>query len=428
MTVIDTVVIGAGHAGLAVSRLLTAARRDHVVLERGRVGERWRSARWDSLHLLTPNWMTRLPGQPFDGPDPDSFMSAGRLVGHLERYAASFDAPVVNGVEVLDLSAARAGGYLVTTDAGTWRASCVVIATGPHAVPRLPAGLEVPARPDVPVLSAGDYRNPAQLGPGGVLIVGASSSGVQIADELNRSGREVVLAVGRHTRLPRTYRGMDIFWWLERTGRLGRTIDDVRDPAAARREPSLQLIGRPSRDDVESDAVDLVALQTRGVRLAGRFLELAAGRARFQPDLTVTAAAADRTMQRVLDRVDDHIRVAGLAGEVLAVRRPTPLRAPAPLRSLHLARAGITTVLVATGYRPQQPWLRLPITDADGTIRQRRGVTPAPGVYVVGQRFQHRRDSGFIGGARHDARAIVHHMTTGCAPESDDQRHEEPAA
>src|SRR3954462_13552757 len=263
-TTVDTVVIGAGHAGLAVSRLLSAAGRDHVVLDRGRVGERWRSERWDSLHLLTPSWMMRLPGWSYQGTDPDGYLSAGAFVDHLEAYAASFGAPLQGGTTVEQVRFSGRGGvrYAVATDRGTWHADNVVVATGPHGTSRVPAGL-----PRDAVFTSSSYRNPEQLPDGGVLVVGASSSGVQIADELNRAGRDVVLAAGRHTRVPRTYRGLDIFWWLQATGRLARTIDEMPDAVTARWEPSLQLMGRADQDTARD--VDLPALQSRGVVLAG---------------------------------------------------------------------------------------------------------------------------------------------------------------
>jgi putative flavoprotein involved in K+ transport len=407
---IDTVVIGAGHAGLAVSALLSVAGREHVVLERGRLAERWRTERWDSLHLLTPNWMTRLPGWLYTGPHQDGYMSAGELVGHLERYARSFDAPVETGTTVTAVSEAPSG-YQVLTDRGGWRTRHVVVATGPWGEPLIPAGL-ARRHTDICVTTANRYRNPDGLPPGGVLVVGASSSGVQIADELNRAGRDVVLAVGRHTRMPRRYRGMDIFWWLERTGRLARTVDEVTDPAAARREPSLQLVGRNEPEHVGTN-LDLVSLEARGVRLVGRLSSVAGHRATFRGDLLDQMAAAEDRMHRFLDAVDDHIRATGLTREVTAADRPGPapvIRAP---HTLDLRREGIGTVLAASGYRPDHSWLRLPITAPDGTIHQRCGVTGAPGVYVVGQRFQHRRDSGFIDGARHDARMVVAHLTSG---------------
>ena len=418
MQTIDTGVIGAGHAGLAVSRLLTDVGRDHVVLDRGRVGERWRTQRWDSLRLLTPNWMTRLPGWQHGGSDPDRFMSAGGFVRYLERYAESFGSPIVGGTTVRELGQGASGGYRVVTDCGAWRARHVVIATGPHGVPHVPAGLDA-----AEVLTANRYRNPAQLRPGGVLVVGASSSGVQIADELNRAGREVALSAGRHTRMPRNYRGMDIFWWLQATGRLARTIHEVPDPSAARREPSMQLVGRAPEHDV-----DLVALQARGVRLLGRFDGMQGSRARFRPDLAQNVAVAEKRMHRLLDAVDEYVARTGLTDEVLPAHRPGRLDLPAPTGSVNLSREGIGTVLVAAGYRPDYPWLRLPITDPDGSIRQHQGVTLAPRVYVVGQRFQHRRDSGFIDGARHDARTVVRHLLTGSTAIASGERSEETAA
>ncbi|TWD82172.1 putative flavoprotein involved in K+ transport [Kribbella amoyensis] len=404
---IDTVVVGAGHAGLAVSRLLGLAGRDHVVLDRGRIGERWRTERWDSLRLLSPNWLTRLPGWPYGGADPDGFMTAARFVRHLERYATSFDAPVLGGTTVRELRA-FGDGYLLITDRGTWRAANVVIATGPHAVPVVPAGL---AATGLEVVTANRYRNPGQLAPGGVLVVGASSSGVQLADELNRAGRDVVLAVGRHTRLPRRYRGMDIFRWLDITGKLARTIDEVPDPVAARHEPSMQLVGT---DSAPRD-LDLVTLQDQGVRLVGHFARLEGTRARFRPDLAEQAAVADKRLTHLLDSIDWYAAWTGLGTEILPITRPRRLDVPAPVERLDLAREGIGTVLVATGYRPDTRWIRLPITGPDGAVRQRRGVTPAPGVYVVGQRFQYRRDSAFIDGARYDAADVVRHLTGSAA-------------
>ncbi len=402
-TTVDTVVIGAGHAGLAVSRLLTDAGAHHVVLERGDVGERWRRESWDTLHLLTPSWMMRLPGWSYEGPDPDGYLAAGELVDHLQRYADSFGAPVVAGTTVEQVRFSGRGGarYAVATDRGTWYADNIVIATGPHGTPHLPAGLR---RSEV--VTSTDYRNPAQLSGGGVLVVGASSSGVQIADELSRSGRDVVLAVGRHTRMPRRYRGVDTYWWLECTGRLAKTIDQVPDPLAARREPSLQLVGRMDPERSAPD-LDLSVLRSRGVRVAGRLLALEGGVAELGDDLPANVAGSDRTMHRFLDRVDTFVERAGLSREVWPDDRPVPIdTAGAPSR-INLRAEGIETVIVASGFRPHHPWLQLPITEQDGSIRQYRGVTPAPGVFTVGQRFQHRRDSGLIDGARHDARMVV---------------------
>jgi putative flavoprotein involved in K+ transport len=407
MPTTDTVVIGAGHAGLAVSRLLTEAGRDHVVLDRGQVAERWRSERWDSLHLLTPNWMTRLPGWRYPGRDSEGYMAVGELVAHLERYAESFEAPVRTGTTVLSVTTTGTR-YRVVTDQGTWTSRHVVVATGPWGTPRVPEGVD-PVTSGLHLTTASRYRNPQALPDGGVLVVGASSSGVQIADELARAGRRVVLATGRHTRMPRRYRGMDIFWWLERTGRLARTIDEVSNRAAARNEPSLQLVGH-NEPDRYVENLDLVELASRGVRVTGRLRELRDGVASFQDNLVASVAESDMRMHRFLDAVDEYVDRSGLGSEVWAPVRPRPFITDAVPARLNLAAEGVGTVLLATGYRPHHPWLQVPVTSSDGSIRQHRGITSAPGLYVVGQRFQHRRDSGFLDGARHDAESVVAHL------------------
>jgi len=231
---------------------------------------------------------------------------------------------------------------------------------------------------------------------------------MQIADELIRAGREVVLAVGRHARMPRRYRGMDSFWWLEATGRLARTINEVPNIAAARRETSLQLVGR-AEPQLRGCDLDLGALQARGVRLLGRFEDVLGTVASFRSDLRDQVAEADKRMHRFLDAVDRYIDQAGLSREVLPPVRPGRIHVTDPVTRLDLAGEHLQTVVVAAGYRPH-PWLHVPVLESDGSIRQQRGVTAAPGLYVVGQYFQHRRDSSFIDGARHDARYVVDHL------------------
>ncbi len=404
---IDTVVIGAGHAGLATSRALRDIGCEHVVLERGDIAEAWRRERWDSLRLLTPAWMNELPGMAGDS-DPDAFLTAATFADQLEAYAATVQAPVLPHTSVLSVhpfAGSRSYRYRVMTDGGAWLARNVIIAAGPGSVPVLPEPVGA-LSPAVHVLASSAYRNPHALPAGGVLVVGASSSGVQIADELARSGRRVLIAVGGHTRIPRRYRGMDIYWWLQRTGRLSRRIDDVADPVAARRESSLQLIGRyPTR------SVDLPAMRDRGVELLGRWIGADSHRALFADDLTATSAVAERRLRRVLAGIDRHIDASGLTREVLPPDPPAGFVPPPSRLMVDLRAEGVTTVVLATGYRTHVPWLRVPVLDREGRIRQHHGVTPVAGLYTVGQRFQTRRSSGLIAGAQHDVAEVIAHLS-----------------
>jgi putative flavoprotein involved in K+ transport len=399
----DTVIIGAGHAGLAMSRCLADRDVRHVVMDRGCVGERWRTARWDSFRLLTPNWLSRLPGWRYTGPEPDGFMCAGEFVGYLRDYASSFDAPVRPHTLVTRVERAGAGFAVHTGDA-VWSARSVVIATGYHSrakVPELATGLA----PEVAQLTAAGYRSPSSLPDGGVLVVGCSASGVQIAHELARAGRRVVLAAGGHTRLPRRYRGRDILWWLDRIGSLDRTIDQVPDPASARAEPSLQLAG--TRD---GRGLDLDVLRRAGVRPVGRLRALDGATARFADDLRDTVDAAQQRLNRLLAEIDTYAAAApGTAAG--PPDRPPVITVPASPSRMNLRRAGISAVVWATGYRPWYPWLKVPVLDAGGRIRHRRGVTEAPGLYAIGLRFQYRRNSTFVDGARHDAAFLADQIT-----------------
>ncbi len=404
MPTIDTLIIGGGQAGLATSRWLSAHGLDHVVLERGRVGERWRSEVWDSLHLLTPNWSNHLPGWACAPHDPHGFLPAARFAEHLADYARSFDAPVQGSCRVERLRLAAGGGFEIVTDGDTWHAERVVLATGwcdEPAVPALATGID----PDVLQLAPRDYRNPQSLPDGGVLVVGASATGVQLADELRAAGRDVTIAVGRHSRLPRSYRGMDIFWWLDRLGTLDRTLDDLPDRHAARTEPSLQLVGR-----ADGRSLDLATLQAAGVRLAGRLVGTEGHRLRFADDLSATVCAADVRMQRVIDSIDAYIDRHGLAAEMLEPESFPTAEVEGPFERLDLRAENIGTVVWATGHRRPYRWLQIPVLDEYGEIRQRQGVTPVPGLYVVGQRFQHWRRSNFIGGVGRDAALVARHI------------------
>jgi putative flavoprotein involved in K+ transport len=400
----ETVIIGAGHAGLAMSRCLADRDVRHVVLDRGRVGERWRAARWDSFRLLTPNWLSRLPGWRYTGPEPDGFMSADEFAGYLSDYARSFDAPVRPQTPVIRVE--RAGsGFAVHTDDAVWTARSVVIATGYHSrakVPEFATGLAC----EVAQVTPAGYRSPSSLPDGGVLVVGGSASGVQIAHELASVGRRVILAAGGHTRLPRRYRGRDILWWLDRIGALDRTIDQVPDPARARAEPSLQLAGTSDRRGLDLDV--LLRLEVRPV---GRLRALDGTTAEFADDLRDTVETAQLRLNRLLAEIDRY--VAAVPGAALGPPDPPPVIAvPAGPSRLDLRRAGISAVVWATGFRPWYPWLKVPVLDAGGRIRHGRGVTDVPGLYAIGLRFQHRRSSTFVDGARHDAAYLADQITT----------------
>jgi putative flavoprotein involved in K+ transport len=401
----DAVIIGGGQAGLAMSRWLAQLGIDHVVLERGRVAERWRSESWDALRLLSPNWQTRLPGYQYSGPDPDGYMTAAEVVDYLQGYARAIEAPVLEDTTVTDLRAAG-GGYHVTTSRDSWSAPTVVIATG-HCetpfVPPLAGGLS----PRIAQVLPTRYRNPQQLPDGGVLVVGASSTGVQLADEIHASGRPVTLAVGRHTRLPRSYRGRDILWWLDAMGVFDETSRAVRDLDAARRQPSLQLVGRPDRA-----TLDLRVLQARGVRLAGRLAAVDGSRARFADDLVASTAAADARLARVLQRVDAFVEQSGHAADPAEPFEPFLWPRPAP-ETIDLQAEGIRSVVWATGFTRRYPWLQVPVLDAGGEIRHDGGVTAAPGLYVIGLYFMRRRKSSFIDGVGEDARELAGLLAAG---------------
>lgn len=393
------IVIGAGHAGLAMSRCLAERSIDHVVLERGEVANSWKTERWDSLRLLTPNWQSRLPGWSYRGQDPDGYMSMPEVVNYLERYSQSFGAPVETETTVRSV-AAVGGGYRVVTDRGTWVAPNVIVATG-HCgrplVPELGRSLNGGVVQMVPTA----YRNPAQLPAGGVLIVGASATGIQLADEIQRSGRQVTLAVGRHIRLPRRYRGRDIMWWLDTVGILDETVDDVFSVESSRSQPSLQLVGRP-----DHSSLDLAVLQRGGVRLVGRAVGAAGTTVRLADDLRASTSAADFRLAQLLARIDSFIADAGLEGDMPAAEPIEPVRPASGVTELDLAAVGIGTVIWATGFARSYEWLKVPVLDERGEIIHRGGVTPAPGLYVLGLALLRRRKSTFIDGVGDDAAEI----------------------
>jgi len=404
MSAIDTIIIGAGQAGLALSRLLTAAGHDHVVIERGRVGERWRSERWDSLALLTPNWANRLPNDDAP-PDPDGYASGDEFVSTLERYARSFGAPVRERTTVTAVER-DARGLSVRTTGGDWRARNVVVASGECAVPAVPWFATSAPEPIVQ-LHASRYRAPAALPRGGVLIVGGGPSGHQIADELARAGRRVVFSVGRHARIVRRYRGRDIWAWLDALGDLSRSVDDRPPPDRPR--PALPLDGREG-----GRTVDLGVLAAAGVRSAGRLEGFAGGHALFGSGLAADIAGADESLYRLLARIDDHIATRPDAHAFPPPERIPPTPAAAPLRALDLAAEGISTIVWATGYRRHFPWLQIPeVIGDDGAIRHDRGRTAVAGLYVLGMRWQSRMISHQIGGVGADAAFLADAIARG---------------
>ena len=408
MRTITTVVIGAGHAGLAMSRCLSERGIDHVVLERGEVANSWRTERWDSLRLLTPNWQSRLPGfgpgLGHGGDDPDGFRTMPEVIAFIDRYARAIAAPVQTGTRVMSVRRTDAG-YLVRTEAGDWHGRTLVLATGACNIPCVPRIAEA-VPPAIRTLTPIAYRNPDQLEDGGVLVVGASATGVQLADEIHRSGRPVTLAVGEHIRAPRTYRGRDIQWWMDAAGVLDQRYDEVDDLERARKVPSLQLVGSPERA-----MLDLNALRANGVRLVGRLVGIADGRLQFSGSLANQCALSDLKMGRLLDAIDRWATDHGIDGAVEPPHRFAPTRVDgSPPLILDLARAGIRTIVWATGFRPDYSWLEVPVLDRKGRVRHDGGVVASPGMYLIGLPFLRRRKSALIDGAGADARDLCAHL------------------
>jgi putative flavoprotein involved in K+ transport len=401
---VDAVVIGAGHSGLAMSYCLAELGVEHIVLERGSVANSWRYERWDSLRLLTPNWQTRLPGQAYDGPDPDGYMTIPELIRFLDRYAARSVAPLQTDTEVTAVRP-EAGGYRVETNRGDWWSRALVIATGANNRQSVPA-IASAFPSSIAQFSAHGYRNPAQLPDGGVLVVGASASGLQLAEEIHRSGRPVTLAVGEHVRLPRWYRGRDIQWWMHATGVLDERYDEVDDLVRARRVPSPQLVGTP-----EHRTLDLNTLSAQGIRLVGRLAGVRDGRAQFSGSLRNLCDLADLKMNRLLDRVDEWIATDGLGSTDETPERFEPTRTPKhSCLGLDMASGEIRSVVWATGMRPDYGWLDVPVLDDKGLLRHDGGVVEAPGLYLLGMPFLRRRKSSYIHGAEDDARDLARHL------------------
>jgi putative flavoprotein involved in K+ transport len=390
-----------------MSRCLADRAIDHVVLERGEVAHTWRTERWDSLRLLTPNWQSRLPGFSYTGNDPDGYRTLPEVIDFIANYAKAISAPLRTQTTVTAVRSTEAG-YLVRTDQGDWRCRAVVLASGACNIARLPAFAKLVPQ-SIARLSAKEYRNPDQLAEGDVLVVGASSSGTQIASEIHRSGRPVILSVGEHIRAPRVYRGKDLEWWMDAAGVLDERYDEVDDIARARRVPSLQLAGTPDRS-----TLDLNALTEIGVKLVGRLAGITEdGNAQFAGSLRNMCALSDLKMGRLLDQIDEWARENGFDDTARPPYRLPPTRVEeAPPLGLDLAAGKIKTIIWATGYRPDYSWLEVPVLDRKGLIRHDGGVVCSPGMYLMGSQFLRRRKSSLIDGAGDDARDLSAHLAS----------------
>lgn len=393
---IQTIIVGAGQAGLALSYCLTQRGHEHLILERGRVAERWRSERWDSFTLLSPRWHSRLPGYRYEGDDPDGFMDRQEIVRYLEGYAGFSKAPVRLGSAVTTVRRDEdTQRYFVEVNGGeaTFEAQNVVVAIGGHQWPHLPA-VAAALSGRMFQIHTNDYRGPEQLPPGGVLVVGSGTSGQQIAEELIHSGRQTFLSVGRHAKLPRRYRGRDIVWWLDQTGVFDETADQA---PSERRRPAAALTGIDRGHDL-----DLRHLAAQGVTLLGHLKRVAEDRLLFLPDLERSLASGDQVEIDFKRRVDDHVLAHRLDApwEEAELQPNVSLN---PIDELDLQAEGITSVIWCTGYAYDLDWLQLPVRDPTGEPVHRRGVTPFPGLYFLGLRWLWKRKSSFIDGVGEDA-------------------------
>ncbi|MBD9525261.1 NAD(P)/FAD-dependent oxidoreductase [Paracoccus sp. PAR01] len=396
---VDTLVVGAGQAGIAMSEHLTRAGIPHLVLERDRIAERWRSGRWDSLVANGPAWHDRFPGMEFPDAGPDAFIGKEAVADYFVAYADQIKAPVRCGVEVQELRRNQGRpGFTVTTSAGVIEADHVVAATGPFQVPVIPA--VIPQDAGVAQIHSSAYRNPDQLAPGAVLVIGAGSSGVQIADELNRAGRKVYLSVGPHDRPPRAYRGRDFCWWL---GVLGKW--DMAAPNPGTEHVTIAVSGARG-----GETIDFRRLGNQGITLLGRTEGYGDGSLSLAPDLRENIERGDANYLGLLDEADAYATRNGLdlpTEPAARKREPDPGCLTDPILALDLADAGITTVIWATGFVADYGWIKLDAFDQSGKPRHQRGVSVERGIFFLGLPWQSRRGSSFIWGVWHDARHIA---------------------
>ena len=398
---VRTLIIGGGQAGLVMSHRLKQRGLAHLVLERHRIAERWRSERWDGLRFQFPNWSVQLPDFPFPHSDPDGFAANSEIIDYIAAYADFVAPPLRCGVAVTRLRRADgAAGFIAETSDGVITADNVVVATGPYQRPVIPA---LSRDIDVFQVHASGYKNPKQLPPGAVLVAGSGASGAQIAEELNRAGRRVFLSVGRHTRLPRRYRGADIIWWLSTLG-IDQTPVEERGPSRL-----LPVISGAHG----GNTIDFRRFVTDGVTLLGRVAAVREGVIEFAPDPAESLANGDATYAAFLDRVDAHIERHGLdMPEDPAARavKPDPPCITGPIRRLGIGTEGIGAVVWATGYGLDFGWIEVPVLDARGEPVHRRGVSEVPGLYFLGLQWLSRMRSSFLSGIGEDAAGLADHI------------------
>ena len=395
------VVVGGGQAGLSASFCLRERGIEHVVLESHQVAHDWRSRRWDSFCLVTPNWQCSLPGFPYRGADLHGFMERDEIVAYLEDYVTAFDPPLAEGVQVTRLRRTGEGLFHLDTTAGELTADQVVVATGAYHEPSMPRIAErLPGT--VRQLHSADYRNADALPVGAVLVVGSGQSGAQIAEDLHLAGRQVHLAVGNAPRIARFYRGRDCVAWLDDMGHYAKTIDEFHDPESVRKRVNHYVTGRDGGRDI-----DLRAFARDGMRLHGRLIDIDGASAVFADDLERNLDSADAVAESIKDSIDAYIEESGIDApseqRYARVWRPDP----AQDRRLNLSAAGVTSVIWATGFRSDYRWIEVPVFDGRGYPTHRRGVTSAPGLYFLGLPWQHTWGSGRMEGVGRDAEHLA---------------------